>query len=1338
MKKHIVIPLVVVLGCLVIFAVTQWQYPGGQTSTSVAVQEGSVEVASLADSGDTTTLSANEQITATSGKLGSKESLALVASEPIAVATEAVVAAEQPSQPADDTIEYPTKEGFWITGFSKTEDGKFIPAAEITVEKKGEEKVRYASRLVTTATFEALTDTHGHYEVQADGPGKYELRSHAPGYIGEFIDGFGNANLSDVQKTANVDLVHRAGSGYWIVGTVKNESGEPIPGSRISAYLDAHSPGQIFRAQSTDGGNYALKVSGPGKYSVHSEPPGEYIPAGGIAALEYSDGFFNEPYKQAELNFVHRAGGCLVHGRVIDKETTKPVPDARIHLFAYNRSGPGEGFTTFADSDGKFEIRVPEKSYSVSASAKGYVSYWGYENRGDGLDAVQVNQETAQREIVIELQRGLAVKFVVSDPAGNPVEGAAIYVFVSRCQADGRTDAKGECVIDTLSEGTAVAVVTKTRGKQDQYGGQLYRGMQESSDGKGVVSKAYSKPFMPGPQENPPVVEVTLYESASVSGRVTYRDSGNPVANRRISIMAEDFSAAITGGIGGHIETDDNGGYGFTELAPGRYKIGVGRETSFEDLASEDITLQASERRTDLDFAVEDEEEGNGIVEGKVVNEKGEPVPFANLHLFIIRDPQNPSRFSKIDSANEKGEFKITGLPKADSLCLYVQAGGYSEIVGEEFPMNGEFLTITLKPFASISGVVLSKEKRIPVPNAKVSIQMHQGGTAFADTMGQFEIKEVQPGTYQVAAEAEGHASAKSAEIEIKAGQSVRDVVIELESGMEFAGILVGPMRNPVAGGIIGLESKVRNTNKGFYSTGFQPVPIPDAARSGEDGSFRIGGIPAQGDTLLISHPQFAPRKFTISPEMLGRDPIPVPLTEGGAIEGTVMDHEQKPVQGTRIGMFNYPENLYCYNTITNENGEYRIEHLPAVRFHVTCQQKGLTSSDDKEVWIEEGKTIRADFGTGEGATIRGTVYKDGTPVPNALVQLERTVGEDRSRTVAARQDGTYQFIGISPGRCAIRFTVEEGARYVGWPTCDGIERLAVAPEQKEYTVDLHARSFEVVGTVRDAETKEPIPGVSIRIRPTMDLPLEVVSLVDFILRRIKTDDQGGFRARLPEPHVYPMAAIKKGYVDGEFSVTVQPAQGPSEIPVEVFLSKADTSVLLHLSFQGQPVTLTNRRFYVIQNGAIHQTDSIPLEDQPGAYRLPGMRPGPMELIVESEEDTRTLFAYPQLITLERGQEGRMFIDLFSAVIYELQLRTSDNSPVPMDFRVEAPEVPGLARLEGCRFVKGLPYFVPLPVGRYRVNITAPGYQPLEFISADIAEPTYTSGRAMVSVQLVK
>ncbi|HPO08735.1 MAG TPA: carboxypeptidase-like regulatory domain-containing protein, partial [bacterium] len=908
MKKHIVIPLLVILGCLIIFFITQWQYPGGPTGTTGTAEEGSVEGAGLADSGDSTTLSADERTNARNGRLDSKESAGDRDLQPVAVTTE-IIAATEASQPADETIEYPTKEGFWITGFSKTEDGKFIPGAVITAEKKGEEKTKYGTRTITSATFEALTDTHGHYEVQTDGPGKYELRSRAPKYIGEFIDGFGKCELSETEKIATVDLIHRTGSGYWIVGTVKSESGEPIPGSKISAYYIVFDRGPIYRTQSDSKGNYVLKVGGPGVHAVYSEPTGEYIPEREVARLCTAE----QPEKQTMVNFVHRAGGCLVHGRVIDGETSEPIPDAIVRLSSHNPLGLAGYFEVFTDENGKFQIRISEDLYAVSAEAKGYLHYRGIEDSGGGLDSLEINKETAQNEIVIKMRRGLAVKIIATDPSGKPVERATVLVYSSHSDGNGRTDSNGECVIDTLSEGSAVAIVEKNWGKEERSSGGLYKETRGQSAGDEVVSKAYSEPFVPGPRENPPVVRVTLLECASVSGHVTYKESGKPVANRQMSIEFLNFAAVFGRPLTSEGSTDGDGIYGFSRLAPGKYVISVNRNSSYEQLASQDITLQAAEHREGLDFAIEDEE-ANEVVEGKIVNEQGEAIPFAYVGLST-KDPKKPdASIWKHANANDQGEFKFTELPKADSFRISVRASGYSEVNQEQFPMNGELLTITLKPSASIAGVVLSKEKRIPVPNAKVSIQVFYGGTVTADSMGQFEIKDVEPGAYEVTAEAEGYATGKSAPIAIKGEESVRDVVIELEFGKEFAGILIDPMQNPLGGGTVGLASRVRNTNRELSSNSFQLIAIPDNVKSADDGSFRVGGVPSQGDTLLISHPQFAPRKFAVSSEMLGREPIPIQLTPGGAIEGNVVDQQQKPVQGARIDVFNYPENLYCYN----------------------------------------------------------------------------------------------------------------------------------------------------------------------------------------------------------------------------------------------------------------------------------------------------------------------------------------------------------------------------------------------------------------------------------------
>ncbi|MFH1739611.1 MAG: carboxypeptidase regulatory-like domain-containing protein [bacterium] len=684
------------------------------------------------------------------------------------------------SKPANENIQYGIKEGFWIAGFSKTQDGAFVPGAEITVEKKSEDKGRWGVRLVTSATFTAQTDDHGHYEVQTDGPAKYELRSHAPEYFGEYIDAFGKVELTEMEKTKPLDFVHRPGSGYWIVGTVKSEDGVTIAGSKISAYLDASTPGRYFNTQSNSEGSYELKVPGPGKYAIRSDPPGEYIPDSGVAILEY----YNQPCKQTSKDFVHRKGGQLVRGRVVDKETSEPIPEATVRLSWYNQSGPSEYFSKITNSDGKFEIRVPEKTYAVSCQAKGHIPY-GRSNVYPPQNTLTVDANTAQNEFVIEMEPGLAAKFIVTEANGNPVEGANVNIHASGAEGDGTTDAKGECLIDTLPKVPAIALVTKTWGKQlDQYaGGRLYSTAQQRQSrtngdtGGRPASRAYTEPFEPGPQDNPTVVKVTLGESASVSGHVTYKESGEPVKKRRIFLDITEISTALGGSMSGGTETDDNGFYGIQELAPGKYGISVQSKTSYKRLASSDITLKPGEHRTDLDFVVDEEPDATEVVEGKVVNESGEPVPFAMVHLFT-RDPKKPNEsISRSGDANENGEFKLENLPKADELSLFVHADGYSEIMGKKYPMNGEFLTITLKPTGIIAGVVLKKDPRIPVAGAKVSVQMNRGGTVYTDANGQFEIKGVQPGTYKVAAEAEGFSRTEAPEIKLEAGESVRDVV---------------------------------------------------------------------------------------------------------------------------------------------------------------------------------------------------------------------------------------------------------------------------------------------------------------------------------------------------------------------------------------------------------------------------------------------------------------------------------------------------------------------------------------------------------------------------------
>ncbi|MFH1743797.1 MAG: carboxypeptidase regulatory-like domain-containing protein [bacterium] len=1228
------------------------------------------------------------------------------------------------TETAEGKIGSGTKEGFWIAGHVKTQEGNLVPDAEITVGKTEQKTAPYGYKYYETiGTLTVRSDQDGYYETEVDSPAHYELRSHAPDNVGEYLDAFGNADLTETAKIASLDLIHRPGSGYWILGTVKAEDGQPIRNSKITVSEHTDKSSRSLRTQSDDEGNYAVKIDGPGGpngYFLTSEPPGEYLP-------EYGEAHFKGDSQQVCVNFVHSAAGFLVRGQVIDKETSKPVPKAVVQLVGsiYEHETGRDSFGGAANQEGKFEIKAARGDYVVYASGKGYMPYCGLDNgESDPLARLTVNEKTSEREIVIMLRAGLAAKFVVTAVDGSPVEKASISVKAKSGPAVGVTDTNGECLIDTLSKGLAIAEIQKEGDGQ--------------AGGKQKISKAFSDPFEPGPTDNPTVVKVTLGDSASVSGRVTYEDTGEPAKGRKISLGFDQVDAAMGGSsaISGP-DTDEVGNYIFENLAPGKYSVSVKRKTSYQDIATNRITLEFGQNLTGVDFAIERESDATEIVEGKVISEEDQPVPGANLLLSMFDPKDRYNRISKAARTDENGEFKITELAKADKFTLYVLANGYSTIMFQEFPMDGKYLTVTLKPTCLIGGVVIGKESRTPVQGANVSIMQGQGTVAVTDVNGQFEIKNVQPGKHRVFAEAGGYARTEGTPVELEAGESIHDVVIELEPGAQFSGILVDPEQNPVPGATVGLLSKAQRLMTGYFSTSFMPVRISGTVQSGGDGSFRVEDIALRGDTLLITHQQLADRKFLVTAEMLNQqEPIVIPMSRGGTIEGKVVDETQKPLGNVTLSIVNYPENTHIYHARTDENGEYRIEHLPPISFQVT-KTSAAGRLETKRVQVQEDMVVRADFGVGEGAIIQGVVYKGGIPAPGSLITLTHVSGSDQRLFAQSGEDGAYSFRGVGEGECQIVYTTNLNQEYVTPMNSEGTARITVSRSQREYVLDLHAPSYEVVGTVRDAETNAPIPGVTIRPRSDTDL-----NQYRFVFRYgVETDGAGVFTFRPQEPGRYDLIAVKvEGYRSAEFSVIVDPTQGqPGELlrfPVEVRLAKADTSIELHVSYNGQPVVLGNRLFLILRNGFLYQTDSILSADQPGMYTLPGLQEGPMELMVESISGDRSLFAYPKSVTLQKGQTTRVFVTMLAVANYFVLLETSDGEPIVGDIDVEIPGVPGYSSLRAYRPPRGNPIQILVPRGNYAVRLKAPGYRMLEFIPAETAIAGNNPNQLYLTVRL--
>jgi len=103
--------------------------------------------------------------------------------------------------------------------------------------------------------------------------------------------------------------------------------------------------------------------------------------------------------------------------------------------------------------------------------------------------------------------------------------------------------------------------------------------------------------------------------------------------------------------------------------------------------------------------------------------------------------------------------------------------------------------------------------------------------------------------------------------------------------------------------------------------------------------------------------------------------------------------------------------------------GHYRVSFSGADEFYLKSWSAEGGRREGEMLDIPAGAAVRLNLSAAKGAgRIAGTVYRDGQPLPGALVVLSPS-----NRAVPSNSDGTYEFRGLPPGEYAL-FAVEDGA----------------------------------------------------------------------------------------------------------------------------------------------------------------------------------------------------------------------------------------------------------------------------------------------------------------------
>ena len=372
--------------------------------------------------------------------------------------------------------------------------------------------------------------------------------------------------------------------------------------------------------------------------------------------------------------------------------------------------------------------------------------------------------------------------------------------------------------------------------------------------------------------------------------------------------------------------------------------------------------------------------------------------------------------------------------------------------------------------------IVMLIPANVPMPTGTPTLR----GTTDED--GRYRITGIPPGTYRFmshtpALVVEGGDFRASPAVTVSEGENVEDVNIALKKGGVVTGRVADAEGRPVVAqrvNLTQLDEKNRPTgspqvygNPSLYSTddrgvyrifGLAPGRYKASVGEGGDGaSFRVGYAGARYRRTF--HPDVTDEaRATIVSVSGERETTGVDIVVHGSATklytatGRIIDAETgEPVPNARFGHGvvhpnESPGMLNSYGTTsnrTNANGEFRIDGLAAGRYAAFAipEQPPGRYSEATPFEVSDTDVSEIEIRLRPGSTISGVIMLDGSDDPEALARLglgridlrthtmSDTLGAPAFSGIRPNPDGSFQIIGLRPGRVSLYLSIASPPR---------------------------------------------------------------------------------------------------------------------------------------------------------------------------------------------------------------------------------------------------------------------------------------------------------------------
>lgn len=540
------------------------------------------------------------------------------------------------------------------------------------------------------------------------------------------------------------------------------------------------------------------------------------------------------------------------------------------------------------------------------------------------------------------------------------------------------------------------------------------------------------RPIRVGARETQEIA-IELAAGTTLSGQVRLVD-GTPVAGAKVhvseAIMRVDPRAPSRADVGSlTVASDADGKFAIHGLTPGRYVASATHPDYVRaSLRPFDVPAEGLDLREELVLF-----EGPRI-RGRVIDASGKGIEGATVAvrmasalmangLGLTPDSAEQMGGRRFDAAKDGG-FESPPLEDG-AYDLVAVAPGYKKGFLTQVRAGSDGISVALLENGGIEGTVIALEQAEPVLQFHVAALRPFAFAKLTDpetfepvkhasvlsNKGKFRLDDLSPGTYDVSVTAEGLARATIEDVVVAEGKTTRAINFFLRPEAVIAGTITEEGTNrPIAGARV-------TTRQGLDAMQPDPLAAESEAQSDAKGRFELRGLGAGRFTLSATARGLAPA--TIGPIEVeeGRriEDVSIVLSRGGVIRGRVLDARSTPVTGamisaSRVGMMS--PNM----TVTDGNGDYRLEGLPSGMYTVTKMAAFSIGTKDaaadmlrgmmtKSARVENGAELVLDFQEESDGTVKltGVVRVDGRPASGVLLHF---VPDDSDDTEPIDDDG--------------------------------------------------------------------------------------------------------------------------------------------------------------------------------------------------------------------------------------------------------------------------------------------------------------------------------------------